>query len=92
MGHQSERLSLSVEPRDDLSGVHPGLDDFQGYLSMNRAGLFSEPYLAHSTGTEALQEAIRTDHLRRPFCTVKVGDSLTRILLRFVNHEADGSA
>ena len=30
MVHERERVPLSLEPRDDLLGVHPQLDDLEG--------------------------------------------------------------
>ena len=62
--HQCQSLALSLEARHDLSRVHPGLDDLHGHLTTHGMELLGEPYLAHASLTEALQQAIRPDELR----------------------------
>src|SRR5687768_16375512 len=42
--HQGERLSLTLESRDDLLRVHTGSDDFQRHLPTNGLALFGEPH------------------------------------------------
>jgi len=38
MVHERQRLTLSPETGDNLRGVHPRFDDFQGNLAMNGSG------------------------------------------------------
>jgi hypothetical protein len=59
--HQCQRLTLGVEPRQDLGGVHSGLYDLDGDLAADRARLFGEPDLTHSAFAETLEQLIGTE-------------------------------
>ena len=61
MSTARERLPLGLEPRDDVRRVHPGFDDLQRDLTMNRAGLFREPDFAHAAFSQALKQTVRAD-------------------------------
>ena len=63
--HQRQGLAFGLEARDDLSRVHPGLDDLHRHLTAHRMELLGEPHLAHAAFAQALQQSIRPDELRR---------------------------
>ena len=65
MVHDRERLALGLEPRDHLSGVHAGFDDFQRDLPVNGAGLLGEPDFAHPAFPQSLQQAVRANRFSR---------------------------
>ena len=76
MRHDGQRLALGLEARDDVRGVHPGLDDFQRDLALNRTGLFGEPDLAHPACADALKETIRPDRLERSRSCLGLSDAV----------------
>ena len=65
MIHDRQRLALGFEPRDDLRGIHTGLDDLQGDLTTNGVSLLGEPHFAHPAFADAPQEAVRPNHFDR---------------------------
>ena len=61
MIHHRERLPLLFKPAHHLSGVHPGLDNFQRDSSADRLLLLRHPDCAKSALANLLEQLIRTD-------------------------------
>jgi len=56
--HQRERLSLHLEPRNHLVGVHADLDDLHGYAPANGLLLLGHPDRAKAALPELLQQLV----------------------------------
>ncbi len=63
--HQSQRLALGLEARNDLPRVHPGFDDLERHLTAHRLALFRQPHLPHPARADPLQQTIRSNLDRR---------------------------
>ena len=61
MVHDRQRLSLGLEPGDELPCVHSELQNFQGNAAGNGRGLVRGLNGSHSALAEHLQDAVRTD-------------------------------
>ena len=61
MVHQGQGLTLGLEPGDDLSGIHPGLDELDGHQALHRLGLLGHPDGAHAAFADLLNQLVRTD-------------------------------
>jgi len=57
----SERLTLSLEARDDIARVHAELDDLDGNLPADGLGLLGEIDHAHAAFAEDADDAVGTD-------------------------------
>jgi hypothetical protein len=49
--HHRQGLALSFEPCDNLRGIHTQIEDLDSNVTADRARLFREPDIAHSTDT-----------------------------------------
>ncbi len=61
MIHQGQGVPLSVEPLDDLLGVHAGFDDLQRHLAANRLLLHGPVNHTHPAFTDLIVELVGTD-------------------------------
>ncbi len=59
--HQCQSLTLGLETRHDLLGVHALLDDLDRHPTPDRLRLQRLPHFTHATFAELLQEAVGTD-------------------------------
>jgi hypothetical protein len=59
--HEGEGLALGYEAGDDLSGIHAGLDDFQGDAAADRVGLFGHEDDAHTAFADLFEEFVGAD-------------------------------
>ena len=67
MIHQRQRLSLGLEARDDLLGVHAELDDFERDAPANRLFLFCHINHAASAFSDLLKQFVATNSVARFF-------------------------
>ena len=65
--HQRQRLPLRLEPRHDLGGIEPGLDDLESNGAANRLELLGHPDGAHASFADRLQELVGPDPCPRGF-------------------------
>jgi hypothetical protein len=56
MVHEGQRLTLGLEARDDLPGIHPRLNDFDGDLPPDRLLLLGQENYAAASLAELLDE------------------------------------
>ena len=61
MIHHRQGLALGFEAGDDLPGVHPELDDFQGDAALDRLFLLSHVNHAEATLAEFLKKFVTPD-------------------------------
>ena len=61
MIHHRQRLPLGLEPRDDLAGVHPDLDDLQCDAAADRVLLLGHEDDAEPAFADLLQELVSPD-------------------------------
>ena len=54
--HEGQRLTLGLEPGDDLPGVHPRLDELEGDPSPHGVGLLGQVDNAEATLPDLLEE------------------------------------
>ena len=67
MVHQGERLTLGFETRNDLSRIHPRLEDFQRNLTAHGLNLFGHVNDAEPAFANLLEQPVRTDDGSRSF-------------------------
>jgi hypothetical protein len=60
--HQGQGQPLGLEPRDDLTGVHPGLDELDRDQSLDRLGLLGHPHGAHAALADRLDQLVGADY------------------------------
>src|SRR6185503_8863091 len=65
--HHRQRLTLGLEPRDDLAAVHAQLDDLEGDAPLDRLALLGHPDFAETAFADLLQQLVAAKHLRRGF-------------------------
>ncbi len=63
--HHGQRLSLGLEPGDDLPGVHAQFDDLEGHAATDRFRLLSQVDHAHPALAEAFENLVPADPLRQ---------------------------
>jgi hypothetical protein len=61
MAHHRQCLALGLESSDDLSGIHPGLDDLEGHSPTNGLFLLGLVHGTHSALADLLEDAVRAD-------------------------------
>jgi hypothetical protein len=61
MIHQRERLTLGLEPRDNLPAVHARFDELQGELAAERVRLLRQPDLTHTAFSDVPEKAVCTN-------------------------------
>ena len=61
MIHDRQRLTLGLEPRDDLLGVHAGLDDLEGHPAPDRFLLLGHVDGAHAAFADLLKQPVWAD-------------------------------
>jgi hypothetical protein len=63
MVHERHRLPFSLEPGDDIPGVHSQLDDFEGDVSADRLFLFRKINHTATALTNLVQKPVPTDSI-----------------------------
>jgi hypothetical protein len=69
MVHHRERLTLSLEPGDDLLGIHSGLDELQRDLTTDRLRLLRQPNLTHAAFANAFEQTVWPDGRTTAACS-----------------------
>ena len=67
MIHHRQRLPLRLEPRDDLLGVHPQLDDLERHAPPHRLGLLRDIDHAAPAFADPLQQLVAPERLADGF-------------------------
>ena len=60
MVHEGQGLPFGFEARDDLAGIHAGLDDLQRDLAPDRFGLLGHEDRPHATFADLWQQLIES--------------------------------
>ncbi len=71
--HDGQGLAFGLEPGDDLSGIHAGLDDLEGDLAPDRVLLLGHEDRAHAPLADFLEQLVRADLGSRSFGDGLVG-------------------
>jgi hypothetical protein len=61
MVHDRQGLPFGLETGDDLSGVHPRLEDFQGHLAAHGLRLLGHEHHAEASFPDLFQQLIGSD-------------------------------
>src|SRR6185436_18316246 len=61
MIHEGQGLTLGFEPGDDVSGIHPQLDNLQGNAATNGLLLLSHIYDAATPFPKSLEQFVASD-------------------------------
>ena len=67
MVHHRQRLPLGLEPRDDLLGVHPQLDDLERHAPPDRLGLLGDIDHSAPAFADTLQQLVAPERLAHGF-------------------------
>jgi hypothetical protein len=67
MVHHRQRLALRLEPRDDLLGIHPQLDDLERHPPPHRLGLLRHIDHAAAAFAHAFQQFVAPERLADGF-------------------------
>ena len=67
MVHHRERLAFGLKAGDDVFGVHPEFDDFEGDVSADGFLLFGHEDRPHAALRDKLKDLISTDDGSRAF-------------------------
>src|SRR4029077_3012653 len=65
MVHQRQGLTLRLEPRDNLAGVHAKLDYLQGHLATNRLLLFGHVHNTAAAFADLFQQLVTANAVTR---------------------------
>ena len=63
--HQRQRLTLRLEASQDLSAVHPRLDQLDRDQPLDRLGLLGHPDRTHAALAHLLDQLVRADDSAR---------------------------
>ncbi len=67
MVHQGQRLPLGLEASDDLSRIHPQLDDLEGDAAFDRFALLGHIHHAKAAFTDLFQQLVAANQCARLF-------------------------